>query len=198
MGEGMLDVEPATRELSRVLGGVHDGQLDARTPCSEARVRDLVDHADGFAAAFTAAATKTPLPGDQAPRADGSRIGADWRARIPVRLAELAVAWRDPAVWEGMTKAGGLDLPAQVAGLVALNETIVHGWDLAVATGQRYSCPDDLVAGALQFVQSAVEQNPTGSPGLFGPPVRVRRGAPPLEQLVGLTGRDPAWMATRG
>jgi hypothetical protein len=44
-------------------------------------------------------------------------------------------------------------------------------------------------------VQSAVAQNPYGSPGLFGPPVPVPDDAPLLARLLGLTGRDPAWRA---
>jgi uncharacterized protein (TIGR03086 family) len=191
----MFDLSPATTELARILQGVRDDQLDHPTPCAESRVRDLIDHADGFAMAFTAAATKTKLPGDHAPTPDGSRIGADWRERIPARLDELASAWRESPAWGGMTSAGGVDLPGEIAGLVALNETIVHGWDIAVATGQAYSAPEDLVAAAQQFVQSAVEQSPDGTPGLFGPPVKVPGEAPPLHQLLGLTGRDPGWTA---
>lgn len=194
----MHDLRPATRELTRVLGELRDDQLDSPTPCGEQRVRDLVDHVDGLAGAFTAAAKKVRLPGDLAPRADGARIGDDWRVRILARLDELAAAWRDPAAWEGMTSAGGAELPGQVAGLVALDEVIVHAWDLAMATGQRYTCPEDLVAGALEFVRPTVMQNPNGSPGLFGPPVVVARDAPLLDQLVRLTGRDPKWEATRG
>jgi hypothetical protein len=51
--------------------------------------------------------------------------------RIPQDLDSLADAWRDSAAWSGTTEAGGLELPAEVAGLVALNERVVHGWDLA-------------------------------------------------------------------
>ncbi len=94
-----------------------------------------------------------------------------------------------------MTHAGGVDLPAEVAGIVALDEVIVHGWDIAVASGQSFSSEARLVEAALQFVQSTVAQNPDGSPGLFGPPVPVPEDAPVLDRLIGLTGRDPAWRA---
>jgi hypothetical protein len=42
-------------------------------------------------------------------------------------------------------------------------------------------------------VQAAVAQNPNGSPGLFGQPVKVPDNAPLMDKLIGLTGRDPAW-----
>ena len=194
----MLDFGPATAELVRVLTSVRDDQLEDPTPCTEMRVRDLIDHVDGFAMAFTFAATRAPLTGGGGPpQVDGSRIGTDWRERIPAKLDALADAWRDPAAWEGMTQAGGIDLPAQVASLVALDETIVHGWDLAVATGQDYFCSEELADAARQFVQGAVEQNPDGNPGLFAAPVTVPGRASALDQLLGLTGRDPGWSPTR-
>ena len=91
-----------------------------------------------------------------------------------------------------MTRAGGLDMPAEVAGRVAINEIVVHGWDIATATGQPYSCEPELLEAAYEFVQSAVDQNPEGTPGLFGAPVAVPDDAPLLDRLIGLTGRDPA------
>jgi uncharacterized protein (TIGR03086 family) len=192
----MLDLEPATRVLAGLVDGVRDEQLTAPTPCTEASLGDLIDHVDGLSLAFTAAATKTPIDGgSQAPSADASRLGVDWRTRIPERLASLASAWREEAAWTGMTQAGGVDLPGEVAGLVALDEVIVHGWDIAVASGQSFSCEPHLLEAAYEFVQSAVAQNPYGSPGLFGPPVPVPDDAPLLARLLGLTGRDPAWRA---
>jgi uncharacterized protein (TIGR03086 family) len=193
----MFDLGPATTQLTRIVTTVRDDQLEDATPCAESRVRDLIDHVDGLALAFTAAAAKTPLPGGT-PQVDGTRIGTDWRERIPDRLDALAAAWREPAAWEGMTKAGSLDMPAEAAARVALDEVIVHGWDLAVATGQHYDCAEDLVREALDFVAPAVEQKPDGVPGLFGPAVKVPGEASTLDQLLGLTGRDPSWTPSNG
>ena len=96
-----------------------------------------------------------------------------------------------------MTKAGGQDLPAELVGIIALDEVIVHGWDIAVASGQSFSCPPELLEAAHGFVQPTVAGNPDGTPGLFGPPVPVPDDAPPLDRLLGLTGRDPAWQPAR-
>ena len=190
----MLDLEPATRHLADVVSRVADDQLTATTPCRDTSLGDLLDHVDGLAQAFTAAATKSPPDsGAAAPSADASRLGQDWRSRIPERLATLARAWRDEAAWTGMTRAGGIDLPGEVAGAVALNEVIVHGWDIAVASGQEYHVDPGLIDAAMGFVQSAVAQNPQGTPGLFGPPVAVPDDAQALDRLIGLTGRDPSW-----
>jgi uncharacterized protein (TIGR03086 family) len=192
----MFDLEPATRVLAGIVTGVKDDQLTAPTPCEGRSIGDLLDHVDGLSLAFTAAATKTPPEGGPGPSADGSRLGPDWRSRIPERLAGLAQAWRDPDAWTGMTQAGGLDLPGGVAGVVALDEVVVHGWDLAVASGQPFGVEPQLLEAAFGFVRSSVEENPEGTPGLFGRPVPVPEHAPRLDQLIGLTGRNPAWRPT--
>jgi uncharacterized protein (TIGR03086 family) len=106
----------------------------------------------------------------------------------------LADAWRDPDAWTGMTKAGGVELPGEVAGLVALDELVIHGWDVARATGQAYDCD----APSLEAVQAFVSQfSEPGQEemraGLFGPVVEVPDDAPLLDRVIGLTGRDPAW-----
>jgi len=43
----------------------------------------------------------------------------------------LAGAWQEPDAWTGMTVAGPVEMPGEIAGLVALNELVIHGWDVA-------------------------------------------------------------------
>jgi uncharacterized protein (TIGR03086 family) len=193
----MLDLTPATAMVTRLVTDIGDDQLSAPTPCRGTTVADLLDHLDGLCLAFTEAATKDQAAGSQPPSADGSRLGPDWRTRISGRLAQLARAWQDETAWAGLTRAGGVDLPGEVAGRVAINEVVVHGWDVAAATWHDYACETGLAEAACAFVQSAVAQNPGGSPGLFGPPVPVPDSAPLLDRLIGLTGRDPAWRPDR-
>jgi uncharacterized protein (TIGR03086 family) len=190
----MIDLEPATNVLAELVSGVRDEQLGARSPCTESNLADLLDHVDGLSLAFTWAADKSVLArGSQPPSADGSRLGEHWRTRIRDRLASLAMAWRDEAAWQGMTRAGGIDVPSEIAGVIALNEVIVHGWDIAMASGQPYDCETQQVEAAYHFVKRQVAQNRQGTSGLFGPPVPVPDNAPLLDRLIGLTGRDPKW-----
>ena len=192
----MINLEPATGMLAELIDGVRDEQLREPTPCAEMTLGDLLDHVDGLSLAFAAAADKAPLDGtDAEPSANASRLGDDWRSRIRERLATLAAAWQRETAWTGMTQAGGVDLPGEVAGVVALNEVVVHGWDIAVASGQRFDCEPHVLEAAYDFVRSSVDENPDGTPGLFGPPVPLPHDAPLVDRLVGLSGRDPAWRA---
>jgi uncharacterized protein (TIGR03086 family) len=190
-----VDLEPAARRLGDLVSRVPDDLLDTPTPCPAYTLGDLVDHIGGAALAFTGAAAKDQ--GDatsQGPSGDASRLDDDWRTRIPRDLAALADAWRDPDAWTGMTKAGGVELPGEVAGLVALDELVVHGWDVARATGQAYDCDApslEAVHGFVaQFSEPGMEE---ARAGLFGPVVDVPEDAPLLDRVIGLTGRDPAW-----
>jgi uncharacterized protein (TIGR03086 family) len=186
-----LDFGPATTTMARLVTGVTDDQLTARTPCPDYTVADLVDHIGGLTFAFTASARKGDVPGEGG-SGDGSRLEDGWRERITDQLAELAEAWRDPAAYDGMTKAGPLEMPAQVAALVALNEVVVHGWDLARSTGQRFEADDAGAASCLGFVES-FDAPADDDGGLFGPPVSVSADADVLDRLIGATGRDPSW-----
>lgn len=190
------DLTPAARGLSALLDGVTESQLDARTPCEEYRVRDLVAHLLGLTVAFRDAARKERGPGTDLspddPAAPVPSLAGDWRGRLRGRLAEVAAAWRDPAAWEGTTRAGGVTMPGEVAGLVALNELFLHGWDLARATGQAYPCDDATARASLALMsQDADDASREGSG--FGPVVAVLEDAPLLDRALGMSGRDPGW-----
>jgi uncharacterized protein (TIGR03086 family) len=182
------DLEPAARRMADLVEGVEDGDLGRSTPCERYRVGDLLDHIAGFALAFTAAAAKDPLPGT--PSGDAANLHPEWRTRIAASVVAMAEEWRDPATRTGMTAAGGVDLPAEVAAVVALDELVIHGWDLARATGQ----PAAFDGPGLDAVYEMVQQfRAAGIEGLFGPPVAMPDAAPILDRILGLAGRDPSW-----
>ena len=183
-----LDLEPAARRIADLVVAVPDDALGRPTPCERYTVGDLLDHIGGLALAFTAAARKTPLDG--APSGDAANLAPDWRERIPRDLITVGEAWHDPDAWTGMTAAGGVDLPGEMAGAVALDELVVHGWDLAKGTNQ----PAGYEGPGLDAVHETVCQlRSSGSEGIFGPSVDVPEDAPLFDRILGLTGRDPAW-----
>ena len=192
-----VDLRPAAERLGALVAGVPDDALGNSTPCPDYQLGDLLDHLGGLAMAFTAAATKTFGDGaPQGPSGDASRLEDGWRARIQADLEGLADAWRDPGAWEGMTQAGGVDLPGEVAGLVALDELVVHGWDVARASGQDFTCDEASLEAVHGFVsQFSGPGQEAAREGLFGPEVEVPEGAPLLDRVVGMTGRQPGWAA---
>jgi uncharacterized protein (TIGR03086 family) len=188
---GMIDFTQACQRTAAVLANVTDDQLGAPTPCEKLRLKDLVAHVGGLALAFTAAARKEFGPLTDTPPAEGAPLEADWRTAYPDRLAELARAWGEPAAWAGMTRAGGVDFPGEVGGTVALTEVVIHGWDLARATGQDYAIDPATLDAVLPHLRATAEAGPVE--GLFAAAVPVADDAPAQDRAIALSGRDPSW-----
>jgi uncharacterized protein (TIGR03086 family) len=187
-----FDLGPATTTMSRLVRGVTDDQLTSPTPCPKYTVADLLDHIGGLTMAFTGAATKTPVPGsDSGGTGDGSRLEEGWRDRIAGDLEWLAEAWREPAAYDGDTMAGPIEMPAPEAAAVALNEVVVHGWDLARATGQAFEVDEVALRVCTGFAEAFSTPETAAMRGdAFGPVIPVPDDAPPLDRLLGLMGRS--------
>ncbi|MTE22230.1 TIGR03086 family protein [Streptomyces sp. TRM43335] len=192
------DLGPPARRMARLVADVTDDRLDDPTPCAGTSVGDLLHHVLGLSTAFRDAARKDLGPttdtDPSASRPSAALLPADWRTAVPRRLDELAAAWRDPAAWEGTTRAGGVTLPAAVAGRVALDELVVHGWDLARATGREYHCEEASLRVCFDLLSRSTDE--ADRAGAFGPVVEVPPGAPLVDRVVGLSGRDPSWAPT--
>lgn len=190
MNAPAFDLESAATGVEAVVAGIADDQLDDPTPSAGTTVRDLLAHMAGLTEAFRQAATKESVGQSVSPTVARPALPADWRDRIPAQLKSLVAAWREPDAWTGETEAGGVTLPASEMAVVALNELVIHGWDLAKATGQPYN-PD---ATDLTILLDMLRTTPPeGTPGLFGPVVPVPDNSATFDRVLGLTGRDPGW-----
>ena len=194
--DNAVDLGPAARRLADLVTNVKDDALDRPTPCPAYALGDLIEHVGGLALAFAAAGRKERNAyTDAAGAGDASRLGTDWRERIPRDLAALAQAWAEPEAWTGMTRIAGDDSPAAVVGLVLADELAVHGWDVARASGQAYACEPEILAAALRFLQMfASPDAPAGPEVTFGPARVLLEEAPLLDRVVGMAGRDPGWL----
>ncbi|MEU8896610.1 TIGR03086 family metal-binding protein [Nocardia sp. NPDC048505] len=185
----VFDFESAASALAAVVAAIGDDQLAAPTPMADTSVRDLLVHVVGLTEAFRQAATKEAVGRSAAPAiGPDAELVADWRERIPAQLKALVQAWREPAAWDGDTEAGGVTMPAQVMAMVALDELVIHGWDLAQATGQQLTVRDSDLDVLLEFLKDTPAE---GTPGLFGPVVPIAADAPTFHRVLALTGRDP-------
>lgn len=192
-----LDFDPPVRQLRSLLLGIDEDELTGPTPCGEWTVAALLVHIIGFSWAFAEAGKKlTGAPGTAGPppQPDPADLPPHWRSRMPVLLEELAAAWRDPAAWTGTSQAGGATMPATTIGCFAMNELVVHSWDLARATGQDYAVDPRILAPLIELLSQGLSG---GTPGLFGPVVEIDDEASLLDQAVSLAGRDPRWRPGR-
>lgn len=186
------DLGPASAQVGRVVAGVRDQQLELPTPCTEWSVADLVCHLLELTSAFAAAARKASFPGDGSARP--AELPVDWREQLDRQLEALAAAWREPGAWQGEAEAGGVTMPAAVMGAVAIDELVLHGWDLARATGQTFESDPASVEASLEFAATmSVPGEEAGREGLYGPVVPVPDDAVDLDRLLGYAGRDPRW-----
>ncbi|MGW0821212.1 TIGR03086 family metal-binding protein [Streptomyces sp. NPDC002845] len=193
MTDTTLDLGRQARIVARLAENVRDEQLGDTTPCPQYAVRNLLGHLLGLAVAFRDAGRKDLGPTtDTSPDTAVPDVDAGWRAALLKALDELAEAWRDPAAWTGETRAGGVDLPGAVAGVIAADELVVHAWDLARATGQPYD-PDPAALEAAHGFLAAAAEDPSRGDGIFGPVVPVPDDATLLDRAIGLSGRDPEW-----
>ena len=187
-----VDMAPSADRIMHLIPRIGDDQLDLPTPCEGRTVRQLLGHLVGLTRAFRATAEKDLGEWtDTDPDAEGwPDAPDDWREVLAEQLPALVTAWYPATAWQGMTRAGGVDLPGGVAGAVALSELTLHGWDLARAVGHDYQSEEPTVEALEAYVGGF---DPAGTPGLFGPAVEPPSGATAFERLVARSGRDPAW-----
>jgi uncharacterized protein (TIGR03086 family) len=178
-------------DLAPVVGGITPGQLHDPTPCTDYDVEQLREHVLGWLTTFAAGFADA---GGQAPRASlsGYQAPADAAAEVRTAAGTLARALRAGAASRPL-RLGDSAMPGEMALGMILWEYQVHGWDLARATGQPWSPPAAAAEESLSFAPAMLTDDYQGDGKAFGHPVSVSGQAPPLDRLLGLSGRDPGW-----
>ena len=192
-----LDFDPPVRQLRALLMGVTDSALSEPTPCPDWTVGALLDHLIGLSWAFAQAARKstdTPATSTPPPEPSAANLPPHWRSRMPAMLDDLATAWKDPAAWTGTAQAGGVTMPAAEMGMVAMNEIVMHSWDLAQATGQEFAVDPRILETLVEFLSHGPDE---GTPGMFGPVVPLEDEVTLLDRALARAGRDPSWRRAR-
>ncbi|WP_084316913.1 TIGR03086 family metal-binding protein [Actinospica robiniae] len=188
----MSHVSNAAAAVAAIARTISDDQLANKTPCTQYDVRALINHLLFWGPSLAGAGRKESVPQPAAAESEVDLADGDWRGSLLALLDELTSSWAPPSAWEGETSMGSPQmLPASVMGDMIVGELAVHGWDLAVATGQRLELPGDLLAHLREAMLAGVAQG--REMGLYGPEVAVPADAPTLDRILGLTGRDPAW-----
>jgi uncharacterized protein (TIGR03086 family) len=158
-------------------------QLDAPTPCSDFTVRGVLEHMIGGVTVFAPA-----FRGQPAPLPEGD-VDPDLPARWRRSMADLLDAVHTAGAAERTIAAPIGEVPGSVFARFVAFDGLVHGWDLAIATGQPYAPADDLVLEVDTFARQAL------SPDLrdgdtFAAETEAPAEAGPLERLVAFSGRE--------
>ncbi|WP_082310627.1 TIGR03086 family metal-binding protein [Nonomuraea sp. SBT364] len=185
-------IAQAAAGVPEIVRRVEPADLGAPTPCAEYDVRKLINHLLFWGPSLEGAARKASVPPPAASEGEVDLTAGDWPAALAAQIERLVAAWSEPAAWEGTTFMGGAtELPASMVGGMVAGELVVHGWDLARATGQHPEWDDDLLERLAGEVAKSAEQG--RRMGVYGPEVPVPDDAPPLDRVLALTGRDPSW-----
>ena len=184
MDAGPEQLAAAAEVTGQVIDAVSDDQWSLPTPCEEWTVRDLVEHVvagnDGFTAGLHGQAT---APGPPAERSGD--LPSDYGRSV----RELLDALRRPGALERMVSVGFGAVPGAVALHLRITELLVHGWDLARATGQAVAFPEDVAEQELAFSRRALVDVPPGRRP-FAPPEPVADDAAAIDRLAACLGRS--------
>lgn len=174
----------ATAWLLDLVRGISDDQLDGPTPCTDYDVRQLIGHVIATLARAETVALRGDI-GDVGTMIEyrDAQAFADYRDRA-------VAAWSDDALLDRPVTVPWGAVPGRGALVGYTNETLVHGWDLAVATGQPYEVPDPRIATAiLPTMQQFLSAEVRGGPVPFAAVVEPRTEAGPTERLANWSGR---------
>jgi uncharacterized protein (TIGR03086 family) len=180
-------LDPTLAALRDLVAGTRPGQLTDPTPCAKWTVRDLLNHFVGGAAMFAAAFRGEAMGDPDGPVPD--LLGDDPLAAFDAALATFTEAADAPGAMDRDITLPFATVPAPVAMQILSFDLVVHCWDLAVATGQRYDPPADQVEAALATAELLLQ--PAARDGdTFADAVAVPADAPALDRLVAFTGRQ--------
>ncbi|RVW00570.1 TIGR03086 family protein [Rhodococcus xishaensis] len=193
MTQATTDPRPLYREAlawaTELIAGVRRDQLTASTPCTEFDVRALLGHhVAGVEIARIIGEGGDP---SAAPTIVTGISDDDFVAAYRSATDRMLPAWTDDRLDAEVTAPWGT-VPGRVAIWVYIIETLVHGWDLATATGQPAESRPELAEAVLAVAQHAIPAEPRGGQMPYGPVVTPSAQAGPTEQLANWSGRVSA------
>jgi uncharacterized protein (TIGR03086 family) len=170
----------------RVVAAIPADRWQAATPCPEWDARGLVSHlvsGNLWAAELGTGGTIEGI----GERLDGDLLGADPAAAYAASARAASDVFHRP---------GALDAPCAVsygpvAGSVYAGhrfiDVLIHGWDLATATGQDAALDDELVEACRQIAAPQIELLQTSGAFAGNVPIPAEAGA--QTRLLAMLGR---------
>jgi len=182
----IADLREALAQTGRLIDATSPGQAGLPTPCEHWSVRDLVDHIVSELVVLQAMAR-----GEQRRELRGDLSESDWSDQYRRRADETVAFWTERERDRAASGASAHPL----LGLTTM-EMVIHGWDLAQATGQSAPFDEPLAERVLAFAHGfvrpegrAASRGAVGGNVPLGPAVQLADGAPALPRLAAFLGR---------
>lgn len=185
----MTAIADRYRRLStRFADLVHDVPADrwaAPSPCDGWTARDVVSHVIDVHGMML-----KPL---QRGLSDAPSVDDDPEAAIGSAIADLQAVLDDAELasseYDGYF--GRTCVQDTIDRFMCL-DLVVHGWDLARATGQEFRA-DEASLRSSEAMLAPGDDDRSGPDAIFGPPVPVPADAPLADRVIALSGRRPDW-----
>jgi len=182
----------AAAEAARVVAGAakaaNTKTLKQTTPCTDWDLRTLLNHT----ILWTSYSAERRAYGESVAEELMSKdftaepgYAQDYQGQI----AKAVDAWSKPEAWAGDRNVMGSATPAADIAAMLIAEMVLHGWDIAKATGQDYRCDDAVARNVLKTVEAQGElfRQYQG----FAAIVPVPDDAAAFDRALALSGRDP-------
>jgi len=178
----------AVGDFEKLLAGIGEDQWTLPSPCSQWTVREVANHVQ-FGNRQSAAVVAGTAQGPWRKDADADLLGDKPVAAFRDLADAMLVAFGQPGALERVVVVGVGPVPGIAALHLRIVEHLVHGWDLARATGQPTAFDEETAAQAYAFTEAKLADVPAGSTS-FAAPKPAPTSAPALDRLAALLGRD--------
>ena len=189
----LADFDRVLAALTLLVEGVRPEQWNGPTPCAEWDVRQLLDHVTSGNRMFAALASGERPEGMEgllqlrarvAPAADDDPV-----ATFRESGRQLLRVFSDPDFPDGTYVTPIGERSGDFLILMRTSEGLIHGWDLARATGQTPAFPEAIAEQTLASLHLTLADRPRDPRG-FGVEQPVPADAPALDRLAGFVGRS--------
>ena len=179
--------EQALEHTRKYVAGVQEGKWHGPTPDEEWDVHQLVNHI------VSGNFWVTPLVEGKTieqvgSHYDGDLLGDDPVAAYEQSAKEAAAAFNAPGAMQAACAVSYGPVPGEIYAGHRFVDVLIHGWDLAKATGQNTTLPPDLVEACFAVVEP--QKDLLSASGMFGSDVKVPEGADRQTQLLAELGRQ--------
>jgi uncharacterized protein (TIGR03086 family) len=172
----------ALAATGEIVGRIKTEQLDASTPCEDYDVRGLLQHL------ISGNYWVAPLVEGKTIEEVGDRLDRDFSIEDYDASAEEAnAAFSSPGAMQKPVAVSYGPVPAEVYAGHRFIDVLVHGWDLAKATGQNATLDPELVEACFDVIAPQIDL--LKASGMFGTEVKVAGDADPQTKLLAQLGR---------